>query len=90
VCEAAAHGVPALVCQTGGLAETVREGVSGFRLSLQDDGSGFADKAKMIMSDYVRFAKGAFAEFSERLNWDSSVNDLVGLLKEAIGRRPRR
>ncbi len=87
VCEAAAHGVPALVCETGGLGETVREGVSGFRLSLQDDGSGFADKARIIMSDYLRFAKGAFTEFRERLNWDSSVIDLVGLLKEAIDKQ---
>jgi glycosyltransferase involved in cell wall biosynthesis len=90
VCEAAAHGVPALVCQTGGLGETVREGVSGFRLSVQDGGSGFADKARIIMSDYGRFAQGAFAEFTERLNWESSVNILVGLLKEAIEKRVRR
>jgi glycosyltransferase involved in cell wall biosynthesis len=87
VCEAAAHGVPSLVCQTGGLGETVREGVSGFRLPLLDDGSGFAEKAGTIMKEYPRFAHGAFAEFSERLNWDSSVNELVRLLHKAVERR---
>ncbi len=87
VCEAAAHGLPSLVCQTGGLGETVREGVSGFRLPLGDDGSGFAQRVRIIMANYAQFATGAFAEFSARLNWDTSVNQLVSLITEAVERR---
>ncbi len=83
VSEAAAFGLPALVCETGGLAETVRERVSGFRLPLDDDGTLFAQRAMTILSEYETFANNAHAEFENRLNWESSVNLLVELLKRA-------
>jgi len=83
VSEAAAFGLPALVCDTGGLAETVSESVSGFRLPLDDDGTLFAEKAKIILRAYEAFANNAFAEFENRLNWETSASLLVDLLKRA-------
>jgi len=83
VSEAAAFGVPAVVSDTGGLAETVREGATGFRLPLDDDGSLFAERVMSILQDYEKFAKNAYAEFQTRLNWRTSVDILVDLLQQA-------
>jgi glycosyltransferase involved in cell wall biosynthesis len=85
VAEAAAFGVPALVSDTGGLAETVSEGRSGFTIPLSDNGTLFAERAKTILADYVNFAESAYAEFEQRLNWTTSVLRLVDLLKQAAG-----
>lgn len=84
--EAAAFGLPALVTETGGLTEIVREGVTGYRLPLEDDGTGFAEKAKLILGNYDAYAKNAYAEYQRRLNWETSVGRLVELLKHAVHR----
>jgi glycosyltransferase involved in cell wall biosynthesis len=83
VSEAAAFGMPALVCATGGLTETVREGKTGFQLPLEDDGTLFAEKATTILRNYEQFAVNAYAEYQTRLNWETSVNLLVELLHRA-------
>jgi glycosyltransferase involved in cell wall biosynthesis len=85
--EAAAFGLPVLTCDTGGLADYVLNGRNGFRLPVEDNGTLFAEKAKAILEDYEAFAKNAYAEFEERLNWDTSVGLLVELLKRASERR---
>ena len=84
VSEAAAFGMPALVCATGGLTETVREGKTGFQLPLEDDGTLFAEKATTILRNYEQFAVNAYAEYQTRLNWETSVNLLVELLHRAV------
>ena len=85
--EAAAFGLPALVRQTGGLTETVRNGVTGFVLSPDDDGKHYAERAQWILRDYERFARNAHAEYATRMNWPASVNRLVELLRDAAGDR---
>ena len=85
--EAGAFGLPALVCDTGGLADTVVNGASGFSLPMEDDGTLFARKAMTILDSYEFFAKCAYAEFKDRMNWDTSVALLVELLKQAAGRQ---
>ena len=87
VAEAAAFGLPALVSRTGGLTETVRDGETGFLLPMEDDGRLFAEQARRVLRDYERFARNAYAEFATRMNWRTSVNQLVGLLHEAAGRK---
>jgi glycosyltransferase involved in cell wall biosynthesis len=83
VSEAAAFGLPAVVTDTGGLAETVREGATGFRVPVDDDGSVFAERVMTILRDYESFARNAYAEFQSRLNWQTSVDMLVDLLQRA-------
>ncbi|HVC47840.1 MAG TPA: glycosyltransferase family 4 protein [Terracidiphilus sp.] len=90
VAEAAAFGLPALVCRTGGLTETVRNGETGFLLPLEDDGRLFAERAQAVLRDYERFAKNAYAEFAGRMNWRTSVDRLTELLREAAGKKTRR
>jgi len=85
--EAAAFGLPVLTCETGGLADYVLNGVNGFRLAVEDDGTLFAEKAKLILNDYERFAGNAYAEFEKRMNWETSVGLLIELLKQASRRQ---
>ena len=84
--ESAAFGLPALVCATGGLAETVREGKSGYALPVEDGGELFAARALDILRDYEGFARAAFAEYETRLNWRVGVKRLTEVLREAAGR----
>ncbi len=86
VAEAAAFGLPSLVCDTGGLSETVREGVSGYRLPLSDDGTQFAEKAQAILANYESFAANAYAEYKNRMNWEMAIDRIVSLLKQAAHR----
>lgn len=84
VAEAAAFGLPALVSHTGGLAETVQEGVSGFRIPLDLDAAQWAQKAQVILSNYNAFALHAYNEFAGRLNWNTSIHALVELMQHAV------
>ena len=92
VSEAAAFGIPSLVCDTGGLADTVRPGISGFCLPLADDGTLFAKQAKVILGAYESFSKNAYADYENRLNWGTSINQLTDLLRLAAngGSQPAR
>jgi hypothetical protein len=90
VSEAAAFGLPALVTDTGGLSETVRDGKTGFRIPLQDKGTLFAEKARTIMESYEIYSRNAYSEFKNRLNWETSVDHLAFLLQRAVQNNPKR
>lgn len=90
VAEAAAFGLPALVTASGGLAETVQEGKTGFRLPMESDAALWAQRAKMILVAYGAFANSAYNEFENRLNWSASVHSLVELLQRAAQDQSRK
>lgn len=86
VTEAAAFGVPSLVCATGGLSETVREGITGFQLKPEEDGAAYARRAEEILSNYKLYAVNAYEDYERRLNWKVSVDRLVDLMRLAVMR----
>lgn len=79
-------GLPALVCATGGLAETVKQGRSGYALPVEDRGELFAARAMDVLHNYEGFARAAFAEYETRLNWRVGVTRLAAILREAAGK----
>jgi glycosyltransferase involved in cell wall biosynthesis len=83
VSEAAAFGIPSLVCETGGLTDTVLPGTTGFALPLEDDGALFAEKAKVILSQYERFANNSYEDYRNRLNWPCAASRLTDLMRMA-------
>lgn len=73
VCEASAHGTPALVSDTGGVRGALSTGVNGELLPLNADGSAFASRILAIRRDPARYAaltRSSRALFESRLNWD--------------------
>jgi len=86
VCEAAAHGVPALTTSVGGLPWMVTEGRNGRALPLDVDISAWRDTVLELMnpSSYSELAMSSFAEYHERLNWDTQGRKVLGWLDAAV------
>jgi glycosyltransferase involved in cell wall biosynthesis len=73
VCEASAHGTPALVSQTGGVAAVVSTAVNGALLPFDAGGGEFAARIIALRNDPVAYAalvRSSRELFESRLNWD--------------------
>jgi glycosyltransferase involved in cell wall biosynthesis len=85
--EAAAHGVPALAPDLGGIAEVVRDGVSGVLVRRHDDPAEYARLIIEIWADRRRhtdLALGAFDDHLHRLNWQVSVRLVLDHLERVV------
>lgn len=85
--EASSCGLPSVTYATGGVTEYVRHGVNGVCLEPGAPASRFADEIRYILDNsngYESFAAGAFREYKERLNWESSVRHLLGFCAESV------
>ena len=90
-CEASAFGLPSLSYATGGVPDYVRDGVNGACLPVGTPAEGFANAAQEMLRDagrYEALSLGAFEEYANRLNWDSSVRRLVDLCRSALQNKP--
>lgn len=79
VCEAAAHGVPSLTSDVGGLPWMVEEGRNGRTVPLEADVDTWVEAA-LQMSDpavYDELAVGSYREYHDRLNWDVHGRSVV-------------
>lgn len=86
-CEASAFGVPSLTLQTGGVGDYVRDGVNGVCLPYNSKPESFSESVISIIKDRDRYSAlclGAFNEYENRLNWDSTASLLVNLCREAL------
>ena len=84
-CEACAYGLPSITFDTGGVSDYVRHAVTGFCFPVGTSPSGFANAILETLEDPVRYealAANAFHEYQSRLNWKTSVNGLIDILKE--------
>lgn len=84
VCEAAAHGVPSLTSDVGGLPWMVREGRNGRTVPLEADVGAWVDAA-VELSDatgYPTLALSAHEEFRDRLNWEVHGRSVLGWIGE--------
>lgn len=71
--EAAAHGLPSLALQTGGVPSVVRHGETGWLLDPACTAADLAAAIRHIAGDpalYSRLSEGALADAAGRLNWD--------------------
>ncbi len=74
LCEASAHGLPSLVRNTGGVGGVVTEGVNGYLLSPDADGSAYAQKILEICADpgaYQALVRSSRLAYERQLNWDA-------------------
>lgn len=89
VCEASAHGTPALVSDTGGVAAVLTPGVNGDLLPFDARGAEFAARILALRQNPSRYAtlvRSSRQLFEERLNWDHwgrRLGDIIAPLARA-------
>lgn len=86
-CEASAFGLPSLAYATGGVPDYVRNGVNGVCLPPGTPADRFAQAIAGLLADgsaYEALCFGAFRDYESRLNWDSSVRELIALCRRAV------
>ncbi len=74
LCEASAHGLPALATDTGGVSTAISHGVNGFLLPPHATGAQYADQALAVFTDaasYRRVLETSRELFEKSLNWDA-------------------
>ena len=77
--EAAAHGLPTVAYATGGIADAVAEGVSGYLLK-PEDGMAFADTVERLLNQ--PFPDEAIRTFAKRFDWGRFGNEIWQALFE--------
>ncbi len=88
-CEAAAHGVPSISTDTGGVATTVKDGVNGQLLSYHATGSDYCNTIRSIVEtpgylDALR--ESSRSDFDTRLNWRSWASTFRRAYEETFER----
>ncbi|MET0268865.1 MAG: glycosyltransferase, partial [Sphingomonas sp.] len=86
LCEAAAHGIPAITTDIGGLSSVVADGVSGLCLPPGAGPAEWADALVRLAVDrdaYVRMADDARARYDTTLNWHAFARRVIDLGRAA-------
>jgi glycosyltransferase involved in cell wall biosynthesis len=87
--EASSYGLPSLTYATGGVTDYVRNGVNGVCLEPGAPAARFAEKIGSMLknpAEYEAYALRAFQEYKDRLNWGTSVSQLISLCAQCIQR----
>ena len=87
-CEAAAHGLPSLTTNVGGIPTIVRHGKTGYTLSPQAPTSDWAAplaQAVETPAAYRAMAHASRADYEDRLNWDAFGARLYEILERVAG-----
>jgi glycosyltransferase involved in cell wall biosynthesis len=74
LCEASAHGLPALVRNTGGVGGVITDGENGYLLPADAEGKQYAERILEIVRDrsaYDDLVRRSRLAYEERLNWDA-------------------
>jgi len=89
-CEASAHGLPALVTDTGGTRGALNPGVNGFLLPLNARGADYAEKIISVIASPARYADLVLSsrdEFERSLNWDAWGRAMLSLMERVLNRK---
>lgn len=74
LCEAAAHGLPVVSSEVGGIADIVSDGVTGALVPAQSEPQAFADRIAELWSApdrYLTMVRAARKAYEARLNWNA-------------------
>jgi glycosyltransferase involved in cell wall biosynthesis len=78
--EASSFGLPCVTYATGGVTDYVRSGINGICIEPGASAERFAEEITKLLespAEYEACATRAFHEYKTRLNWESSVRQLV-------------
>jgi glycosyltransferase involved in cell wall biosynthesis len=87
-CEAAAHGLPSLTTDVGGIPTIVRHGRTGYTLSPQAPTSEWAAALAQAADNpdaYRAMARASRADYEARLSWDAFGARLRDILERVTG-----
>jgi glycosyltransferase involved in cell wall biosynthesis len=88
-CEASAHGLPALVSDTGGVGGAINDGVNGFLMPIHSGGDDYARKIAGCIQrplEYQRLVESSRDEFERYLNWDSWGQSIRTVMEGVLAR----
>jgi len=93
--EASAAGVPCIASDVGGVADAVRDGVTGILLPPGSAASAasFAGAALRLLGDpslRAQLGAGGRQVVEQELNWDRAAREVIGLVSEVTRRGSRR
>ena len=84
-CEASSFGLPIVTYDTGGTVEYVKDGISGACLPVTANAADFAAAIGVFLEPtrYECLSRGAHQQYRDRLNWKTSVTQLVSILNQS-------
>lgn len=85
--EASAYGLPSLSNAIGGITTAIQNGINGYTFPLEAPISDWVDRVAQVVSteaSYRELARSARRDYDQRLNWDSAVTTLDGMLRRAL------
>lgn len=85
--EAAAYGTPTITNNTGGLATSVKDGVSGVVLPKDSPASAYVQAITDLVADpdrYYLLCKSTFERYEEELNWEVAGRRLSEILEGVV------
>jgi glycosyltransferase involved in cell wall biosynthesis len=84
-CEAAAHSLPVLATDTGGIPTIVEHGKTGFLFSPEDRGEKYAEKIIAVVKNKELLSsmrKSSYDRFLHLLNWNAWLQSFLAALHE--------
>lgn len=83
--EAMAHGAPVVGVRTGGVAEVIREGETGYLLDAPDDAERLVERLTRLVSDdglRARMGEQARAWTQQQFSWPAAAAAIRGIVQE--------
>lgn len=90
LCEAAAHAVPVVAADVGGIPSLVREGANGYLIQREAASDAYAETIVAAFADcegYRTLALSSLDEYRERLNWRVAGKAVRALVEERLAAR---
>jgi glycosyltransferase involved in cell wall biosynthesis len=90
ICEASAHGLPALVTETGGTGSALRDGANGYLMPYHARGPEYADKILSIIAQpaqYAALVASSRDRYEQHLNWDVWARSMRDVMQTVLERR---
>jgi glycosyltransferase involved in cell wall biosynthesis len=86
-CEANANGLPAIGSNQGGIPTIIKNGINGSTFDITENPRNIAQFISDNFSDFKRYKELAFSSYNEyltRLNWQTSCEKVISLIKTII------
>lgn len=85
--EAAAHGLPSITTDTGGLATVIKNGINGYLLPMEARGDQYAGVVAEVYQDperYDRLRRTTREEYDRHLNWDKWGKTVAKIIQSQL------